>query len=86
VFIARASLYAALASCQLPPEEFKQFTSISQVQTKGLKKMFHETIKETISANDIVIIARETGSGKITQIPQFLYEAGYAAKKMIGIT
>jgi ATP-dependent RNA helicase DHX37/DHR1 len=45
-----------------------------------------QVIMETISDNDIVIIAGETGSGKTTQIPQFLYEAGYAAKKMIGIT
>jgi ATP-dependent RNA helicase DHX37/DHR1 len=33
---------------------------------------------ESIAENDIVIIAGETGSGKTTQVPQFLYEAGYA--------
>lgn len=32
---------------------------------------------ETLSENDIVIICGETGSGKTTQVPQFLYEAGY---------
>jgi ATP-dependent RNA helicase DHX37/DHR1 len=30
-----------------------------------------QVIMETISDNDIVIIARETGSGKTTQIPQW---------------
>ena len=37
-----------------------------------------QQIMETISENDIVIICGETGSGKTTQVPQFLYEAGYA--------
>lgn len=37
-----------------------------------------QIIMETISENSIVILAGETGSGKTTQVPQFLYEAGYA--------
>lgn len=45
-----------------------------------------QVIMETISENSIVILAGETGSGKTTQVPQFLYEAGYAEKKLIGIT
>lgn len=36
------------------------------------------TIMESISENDCVIICGATGCGKTTQIPQFLYEAGYA--------
>ena len=35
--------------------------------------------------NEIIIVG-ETGSGKTTQIPQFLYEAGYASHAKIGIT
>lgn len=45
-----------------------------------------QVIMETINENSIIILTGETGSGKTTQIPQFLYEAGYAEKKMIGIT
>ena len=37
-----------------------------------------QQIMEAINANQVVIICGETGSGKTTQVPQFLYEAGYA--------
>ncbi|NWW90646.1 DHX37 helicase, partial [Rhynochetos jubatus] len=46
-----------------------------------------QVIMETINENPIVIICGETGSGKTTQVPQFLYEAGYASSTgAIGIT
>ncbi|XP_060532993.1 probable ATP-dependent RNA helicase kurz isoform X2 [Cylas formicarius] len=45
-----------------------------------------QQIMEVINENQIVIIAGETGSGKTTQVPQFLYEAGYAINKQIGVT
>ncbi|XP_059612342.1 probable ATP-dependent RNA helicase kurz [Phlebotomus argentipes] len=45
-----------------------------------------QIVMEAINENDVVIIAGETGSGKTTQVPQFLYEAGYAVDKLIGIT
>ena len=42
---------------------------------------------EAIEENDVVILAGETGSGKTTQVPQFLYEAGYSSKgQIIGVT
>ncbi|CDO91800.1 unnamed protein product [Kluyveromyces dobzhanskii CBS 2104] len=49
-------------------------------------------IMEAINHNDVVIICGETGSGKTTQVPQFLYEAGFGNSSssetpgMIGIT
>lgn len=36
-----------------------------------------QSIMEAIKGNPVVIICGETGSGKTTQVPQFLYEAGY---------
>ncbi|XP_076653384.1 putative ATP-dependent RNA helicase kurz [Halictus rubicundus] len=45
-----------------------------------------QVIVEAINENSVVIITGETGSGKTTQVPQFLYEAGYAKDKMIGVT
>lgn len=46
-----------------------------------------QEIVEAINDNIVTIICGETGSGKTTQIPQFLYEAGYTSKgHLIGIT
>uniref|UniRef100_A0A8D2N8U7 Helicase ATP-binding domain-containing protein n=1 Tax=Zonotrichia albicollis TaxID=44394 RepID=A0A8D2N8U7_ZONAL len=46
-----------------------------------------QVVMEAINDNPIVIICGETGSGKTTQVPQFLYEAGYASSGgIIGIT
>lgn len=46
-----------------------------------------QSIIEAIKENPVVIIHGETGSGKTTQVPQFLFEAGYTQTgKIIGIT
>lgn len=36
-----------------------------------------QQIMEKINENPIIILCGETGSGKTTQVPQFLYEAGF---------
>jgi ATP-dependent RNA helicase DHX37/DHR1 len=43
-----------------------------------------QEIVEAISSNDVVILCSETGSGKSTQVPQFLYEYGYSRHGYIG--
>ncbi|OLN85036.1 putative ATP-dependent RNA helicase DHR1 [Colletotrichum chlorophyti] len=50
-----------------------------------------QRIMEMIHNNDIVVVCGSTGSGKTTQVPQFLYEAGYGSPNsdtpgMIGVT
>ena len=37
-----------------------------------------QAIMEAVAEHPIVIVCGETGSGKTTQVPQFLYEAGYS--------
>lgn len=59
-----------------------------QAARRGLPILAEEQqIMEKIIENPVVIICGETGSGKTTQLPQFLYEAGYATNsRMIGVT
>ncbi|VUZ52871.1 unnamed protein product, partial [Hymenolepis diminuta] len=61
-----------------------------QIQTARLALPVVEEevrIMEQIKENDTVVICGATGSGKTTQIPQFLYEAGYTRDGYkIGIT
>jgi ATP-dependent RNA helicase DHX37/DHR1 len=38
-----------------------------------------QSIMEAILLNPVVIVCGETGSGKTTQVPQFLYEAGFGS-------
>lgn len=50
-----------------------------------------QRIMEAIHNNSCVVVCGETGSGKTTQIPQFLYEAGYGSAGsnnpgLIGVT
>ncbi len=43
-------------------------------------------ILEALAANQVIVVESPTGSGKTTQLPIILYEAGYASKGIIGIT
>lgn len=49
-------------------------------------------IMEAIHHNDVIIICGETGSGKTTQVPQFMYESGFGSPDspdypgMVGVT
>ena len=47
---------------------------------------YRDRFLEAIRRNNVVIVMGETGSGKTTQLPQYLYEAGFGQCGVIGIT
>ena len=72
-----------------PKLSFVAVTRSDQVQDDRLALPIlseEANILESIASNDVVIICGETGSGKTTQLPQFLYEAGYGEHGVIGVT
>lgn len=45
-----------------------------------------ERILESLRTNQVIVVQSPTGSGKTTQIPVILYEAGYAENGIIAVT
>ncbi|XP_042276744.1 probable ATP-dependent RNA helicase DHX37 isoform X2 [Thunnus maccoyii] len=72
------------------PAIFIPVDRLPEIQESRLKLPVlaeEQVIMEAVRENPCVIICGETGSGKTTQVPQFLYEAGYASGAgIIGIT
>ncbi|ROT85322.1 putative ATP-dependent RNA helicase kurz [Penaeus vannamei] len=72
------------------PAVFVMLNRSAEVQANRLKLPIlseEQTIMEAINENPVTVIVGATGSGKTTQVPQFLYEAGYTSNgKMIGVT
>ncbi|XP_063988922.1 probable ATP-dependent RNA helicase kurz [Diachasmimorpha longicaudata] len=78
-----------LAEKDRKPAVFVSLNRTPEIQKSRLKLPVlaeEQMIVEAINDNPVVIITGETGSGKTTQVPQFLYEAGYARNKIIGVT
>ncbi|TMW68158.1 hypothetical protein Poli38472_007830 [Pythium oligandrum] len=57
--------------------QLKRKTEIQMARMQLPVCSSEQEIMEAISENDVIILCGETGSGKTTQVPQFLYEAGY---------
>lgn len=47
---------------------------------------YREELLQAVNDHQILVIVGETGSGKTTQIPQYLHEAGYTKRGKIGCT
>jgi HrpA-like RNA helicase len=46
----------------------------------------HQKILSALNDNQAIVVESPTGSGKTTQLPVILYEAGYSQKGIIGVT
>ncbi|KAF1743190.1 hypothetical protein MXB_2408, partial [Myxobolus squamalis] len=79
----------SLPGAQLTREDIikKKVISIQETRKTLPIYKYREQLIEALEEYQVIIIEGETGSGKTTQIPQYLYEAGYTeGKKKIGCT
>ncbi|XP_032287366.1 probable ATP-dependent RNA helicase DHX37 isoform X3 [Phoca vitulina] len=81
---------STLARPPAKPAVFIPVNRTPEMQEERLKLPIlaeEQVIMEAVAEHPIVIVCGETGSGKTTQVPQFLYEAGYSSdNSIIGIT
>uniref|UniRef100_A0A452SQK6 RNA helicase n=1 Tax=Ursus americanus TaxID=9643 RepID=A0A452SQK6_URSAM len=79
---ARAPLSPQEPSGPPPPTQAQQKESIQAVRRSLPVFPFREELLAAIADHQVLIIEGETGSGKTTQIPQYLFEEGYTKKGM----
>jgi len=68
--------------------------SLGKINTKSMDEQRKElpiyrlkdTFLKTVAANQVMVVVGETGSGKTTQMSQYLVEGGFTASGMIGCT
>ncbi|WWC66303.1 uncharacterized protein I206_100204 [Kwoniella pini CBS 10737] len=65
----------------------KKAQSIQETRASLPIYEYREDLLEAIAEHQVLIVVAETGSGKTTQLPQYLYEAGYCKNGMkVGCT
>lgn len=76
------SVEAAKEGGRVLPRKVVEVVRTPEVQESRLMLPIvaeEQPIMEAILLNSVVVICGETGSGKTTQVPQFLYEAGFGS-------
>ncbi|XP_072988672.1 pre-mRNA-splicing factor ATP-dependent RNA helicase DEAH1-like isoform X2 [Typha latifolia] len=77
---------------ELPAEnsDASSAKSVSEKLQEERKKLpiypYREKLLQAVHDHQVIIIVGETGSGKTTQIPQYLHEAGYTKQGKVGCT
>lgn len=67
---------------ELPGEEGADqqkptYSDIQSVRKSLPAYKYRQSFLDIVAANQVIVVVGETGSGKTTQLPQYLYEAGY---------
>ncbi|CAI5758867.1 unnamed protein product [Candida verbasci] len=70
------------------PQNSKEVLEIEEVKKSLPVYKYKDEFLKVVKENQVLIVVGETGSGKTTQLPQYLYEAGYSqnGKFIIGCT
>lgn len=69
------------------PDSFAKRQKLAQHRKSLPIASVEKRLVEEVRKHDTLIIVGETGSGKTTQLPQFLYNAGFCGNgKLIGVT
>ncbi|KAK6920950.1 DEAD-box helicase, OB fold, partial [Dillenia turbinata] len=65
-----------------------QLTHLIMQEDRKTLPIFHyrDDILKAVHDHQVLVIVGETGSGKTTQIPQYLHEAGYTKRGKVGCT
>ena len=71
---------------QAPTFGIKDTRSIKEQRESLPIFVFRDQLVEAITNNQYLVVIGETGSGKTTQMTQYLAEAGYTARGKIGCT
>ncbi|XP_017064853.1 probable ATP-dependent RNA helicase DHX34 [Drosophila eugracilis] len=58
-------------------EKFQRIRKLRQAQRNLPIARFRQDLREAVDTSRVVIVAGDTGCGKSTQVPQFLYDFGY---------
>ncbi|XP_015162147.1 pre-mRNA-splicing factor ATP-dependent RNA helicase PRP16-like [Solanum tuberosum] len=73
-------------SQHLAVSDFTKSKTISQQRQNLPIFSVRDELLQVVSENQVVVIIGETGSGKTTQLTQYLYEYGYTVNGIIGCT
>jgi pre-mRNA-splicing factor ATP-dependent RNA helicase DHX16 len=72
---------------QLMPLSLSLARTIEETRNSLPIHAYREQLLEAIKEHQVLIVVAETGSGKTTQLPQYLHEAGYTANgQKVGCT
>ena len=69
-----------LPSVQLAPQ------SIGELAASLPVARHRQEIIDQVGVHPVIVVESPTGSGKTTQLPRILYDAGYAQRRRIGVT